>query len=200
MLKKGLMKVSCAILAGGSSTRMGLDKATVIFNGKALIRHVYDIAKGIFDEVMVITKDGRSPEGIPVKIYRDIMPLGSPMVGILTSLIKSSKEYTFVVACDMPFITEESLRCVIGNLKNEDIVVPQTKKGFEPLHAIYGKRCIPFFLKMLDLGFMKIQTVFPFLEVKIVEDNPSFYNRGTSVFANINTKEELEKFSQTLME
>ncbi|HOJ43528.1 MAG TPA: NTP transferase domain-containing protein, partial [Syntrophorhabdaceae bacterium] len=49
------MDVSCAILAGGASSRMGRDKATMVINGKSLIEHVYDSVKGMFEEIMVIS-------------------------------------------------------------------------------------------------------------------------------------------------
>jgi len=190
------LNVSCAILAGGQSRRMGSDKATINFRSKSLIRHVYDVAKKIFDEITIVTSNHPTLTGINGRILRDILPIRSPMVGILTALIRSSKEYTFILACDMPFVTERSLVHVLENLKGEDIVIPKTEKGFEPLHAIYSKRCIPFFLKVLDLGRRKIQSVFPYVEVKILEDCEAFYKEEISIFTNINTKEDLQRFAK----
>lgn len=190
------MKVSCAIIAGGLSKRMGSDKATINFQSKSLIRHVYDVAKTVFDDIMIVTSNHPSLTGISGKIYKDIICVRSPIAGIVTSLIESSKEYTFILACDMPFITERGLRYVLENVTHEDIVVPRTDKGFEPLHAVYKRSCVPFLLKLLNLGYMKIQSVFPYLEVKILEDNLSFYNGDISVFTNINTKEDLKRFSE----
>jgi hypothetical protein len=37
-----IMNITCAILAGGYSTRMGQDKSTLEINGKALIHYVFD--------------------------------------------------------------------------------------------------------------------------------------------------------------
>ena len=175
---------------------MGSDKATINFRSKSLIRHVYDVAKKIFDEITIVTSNHPTLTGINGMILRDILPIRSPMVGILTALIRSSKEYTFILACDMPFVTERSLVHVLENLKGEDIVIPKTEKGFEPLHAIYSKRCIPFFLKVLDLGRRKIQSVFPYVEVKILEDCEAFYKEEISIFTNINTKEDLQRFAK----
>lgn len=174
---------------------MGFDKATTVFFGRTLIEHVYDVAKRVFTDIMIVTSNHNNLKGVEGRILRDIVSVRSPISGILTSLVGSLCDYTFVLACDMPFITENSLRCVLDSLEGEDIVVPRTNKGFEPLHAIYRRRCIPFLVKLLDSGFMKIQSVFSYVELKIVEDNPSFYNGGVSVFTNINTQEDLKNFS-----
>lgn len=174
---------------------MGHDKATIEFNKKALITYVYDVARRIFDDIIIVTNNHRVLSGIGARVVRDLINIRSPISGIVTSLVCSEQEYTFVLACDMPFVTEKSVRYVVDNLRGEDVVIPRTEKGFEPLHAIYSRRCIPFFVKSLASGFMKIQSVFPYLNVKTLFDNPFFYNGKVSVFANINSKEDLVRFS-----
>ncbi|MCX7856456.1 MAG: molybdenum cofactor guanylyltransferase [Deltaproteobacteria bacterium] len=191
------MRFSCAILAGGMSRRMGYDKATAKFRGETLITHVYNVAKKVFDDVMIVTSNHSNLKGIRGRILKDIIFVRSPITGIVTSLIESSTEYTFILACDMPFVTEESMRYVIENLSDEDIVIPKTEKGFEPLHALYKRSCIPFLLRSLYLGKMKIQSIFPYLQVRILENNLRFYNGSISVFTNINTKEDLIRFSKS---
>lgn len=195
MINKNPMRFSCAILAGGSSKRMGTDKATLTFRKRMLISHVYEIAKKVFDEILIVTNNHRLFPGMRARIVKDIVGYRTPIAGIVTSLLRSSSYYTFVVACDMPFVTERGFKAILENHNGEDIVVPKTEKGFEPLHAIYSRKCIPFFLRFLSMGCFKIQCIFPYVEVSFIEDGPHFLNGEVKVFTNINTKEDLKRFS-----
>lgn len=174
---------------------MGIDKATLIFRSRMLISHVYEVARKVFDEILVVTNNHKLFPGIKARVVRDIVDFRTPIAGIVTSLLKSNSYYTFIVACDMPFVTERSFKILIENHRGEDIVIPKTEKGYEPLHAIYSRRCVPFFLRFLQMGCYKIQFIFPYVEVKFVEDGPHFLNGDLGVFTNINTKEDLKRFS-----
>ncbi|HOP84892.1 MAG TPA: molybdenum cofactor guanylyltransferase [Syntrophorhabdaceae bacterium] len=185
------MDISCAILAGGASSRMGIDKATMVINGKSLIEHVYDSVKGIFEEIMVISNNTDILNNKKVKVYKDIVPVKSTLTGIVTGLIHSRNPYVFIVACDMPNISDKGIRYILENIRGEDIVIPKVEKGYEPLHAVYKRTCIPYILNLIEKRNFKISNLFSFLSVKILEDNPFFIKDGQSIFININTQEDL---------
>ena len=48
------MKASAVILAGGSSSRLGQNKALVNLAGKPLICHVFEKVKDLVDEIIVV--------------------------------------------------------------------------------------------------------------------------------------------------
>ncbi len=190
------MDVSCAILAGGASSRMGRDKATMVINGKSLIEHVYDSVKGMFEEIMVISHNTNILNKKKIKIYNDIIPVQSTLTGIVTALICSSNPYVFVVACDMPNISDKGIRYVLENIKGEDIVIPRVEKGYEPLHAVYSRTCIPYILNLIEKRNFRIANLFSFLTVKILEESPFFIKDGQSIFININKEEDLLLFKK----
>ncbi|HPP06175.1 MAG TPA: molybdenum cofactor guanylyltransferase [Syntrophorhabdaceae bacterium] len=190
------MDVSCAILAGGASSRMGRDKATMVINGKSLIEHVYDSVKGMFEEIMVISHNTNILNKKKIKIYNDIIPVQSTLTGIVTALIYSSNPYVFVVACDMPNISDKGIRYVLENIKGEDIVIPRVEKGYEPLHAVYSRTCIPYILNLIEKRNFRIANLFSFLTVKILEESPFFIKDGQSIFININKEEDLLLFKK----
>ncbi|MCX7965893.1 MAG: molybdenum cofactor guanylyltransferase [Syntrophorhabdaceae bacterium] len=185
------MEISCAILAGGASSRMGRDKATININGKSLIEHVYESVKDIFDEIMVISGNTGILNNKKIKVYKDIIPVQGTLTGIVTGLIHSTNPYVFVVACDMPNISHKGIGYIIENTKNEDIIIPKVEKGYEPLHAVYKKTCIPYMLNLIEKRIFKITELFPYVSVKVLKDNPFFMKDGQSVFININTEEDL---------
>ena len=94
---------SGVILAGGKSTRMGIDKCTVLFCGKPLIYWPYAVLKDVTDEVILsLSMYG---EKLPFKmlfgegeigVVRDEKPNLGPLSGMLSSFKKAKGEY---VAC-----------------------------------------------------------------------------------------------------
>jgi molybdopterin-guanine dinucleotide biosynthesis protein A len=185
------MKMTCAILAGGKSTRLGQDKATIRIGEKALIRLVYDNIKEVFDDVIIISRLHNTIEGIDVPVLQDIVPFGNSMTGIVTALLYSETPYTFVVACDMPFLSTEAVKYVVNEATGEDIIIPKTKLGFEPLHAIYNRSCMAHLFRLIEYNRFKITGILPFVSVKALEEQPCFFRKGISVFTNINTMKDL---------
>lgn len=65
---------------------------------------------------------------------------------------------------------------------------------YEPLHAVYGRSCLPHFLRLIGLDRLKISGVFPYVTMNVIKDDPCFRNaRGDLVFMNVNTAEELRQ-------
>jgi len=186
------MKMTCAILAGGESRRLGQDKATTKIGKKALIHFVYDVVKEMFHEVIILSKIHESIEGIDAPVLKDIVPYGNSMAGIVSALVYSKTPYTFVVACDMPFLSKATLSYMLDEMASEDIIIPKTRWGYEPLHAIYNRSCIAPFFRLVEQGRFKLREIFPFVTVKELSEHPSFFVNGTLVFTNINTVKDLD--------
>lgn len=185
------MDVTCAILAGGKSTRMGRDKATLKARDKSLIQQVYEKVQYIFKDIVVVSNHHDRFYGIEVPVIRDILPIQSTIVGIASALISANTSYVFVLACDMPFVSVQSIDHVLKEVHGEDIVIPSTEKGHEPLHAVYNRSCISTMLTHIGRQRLKITDLFPYFSVKKVEEHPAFINKGVSVFTNINIEEDL---------
>ncbi len=202
------MNCTCAILAGGKSTRMGQDKATIKIGDKYLINLVYDVVKEIFDRVIILSRFHDAIEGISAPVLKDVLHYGGSMTGIASALLYSETPYTFVVGCDMPFLSREALQYMMNEATDEDIIIPKTqytvnetngngaivrktKWGFEALHAIYNRSCMVHFFRLIEQQRFKIAEVLPFVSVKELEDQPCFFRNGTSVFTNINTIDDL---------
>jgi len=185
------MDFTCAILAGGKSTRLGRDKATLKVFDKALIQQVYEKAEHVFKDIVIVSNHHDRFFGIDVPIVRDILPIPSSIVGIASALLFANTPYVFVLACDMPFVSVQSIEYVLNKVNGEDIIIPRTEKGFESLHAVYNRSCISTMITRIGLQRLKISDLFPFFIVREVEENQVFMNRGASVFTNINVEEDL---------
>lgn len=192
------MEMTCAILSGGKSTRMGQDKATLRVGETTLIGQTHAVARNIFPDVMVVSSLHTSIEGVPARIVHDVLPVSGSLTGIASALLNADTPYVFILGCDMPFLTAAAILYVIDQVHGEQVIVPKTDEGFEPLHAIYHRSCLSSMLAHIELGYMKIERLFPFFSVRALPQNPSFLNHGVSVFTNVNTREDLNRAKRAL--
>ncbi len=171
---------------------MGRDKATIRMGDKMLIKHVYDVAAPLFEQIMVVSSYHEAIEGVNAPFFKDILPCKGTIVGIVSALLYARTPYVFVLACDMPFVSEEAIRYVIGEGRGEDVVIPRTKGGLEPMHAIYSRAGISPMLTAIQCGRFKVRDVLPFLTVRVLSRHDVFCKEGVSTFLNVNTEEDLE--------
>jgi len=179
-------------LAGGASVRMGRDKATLLVKDRPLISYVYDKVKDVFEDIIILSNNSYVLNGIHVPVIKDIVPIQSTLTGIASALIHTQNPYVFVVACDMPNLSREGILYLMENAQGEDIIIPRTEKGYEPLHAIYNRTCIPYMLSLIERREFKISSIFPYVNVKVIDDSPIFQKNHMPVFININITEDLK--------
>ena len=172
---------------------MGRDKAMVLLRGKPLILYVYEEAKRVFTDIMVASSFHAAFDWMDARVVKDILPVPGSLTGIVSALIASDTDYVFVLGCDMPFVSTKAMRYVAEQTTGEDIIMPRTQGGFEPMHALYRRSCISAMLTAVGRGGMKIADLFALLPTRVLSPDPVFLNRGVSVFTNINTERNLRR-------
>ncbi|MFQ5688591.1 MAG: molybdenum cofactor guanylyltransferase, partial [Candidatus Scalindua sp.] len=178
---------------GGNSSRMGSNKAFLKLKGKTFIERQIDLLREIFDEILISANTPSEYEHLNLPVFKDIYPEKGPLGGIYTSLVNSSSFYTFMLACDMPFVESGLIKHLKELTKEYDVVVPKSKRGLEPLHAFYSKNCIDPIKKELDSNNLRIISFFPHVNVKIVElDNLTASDSFKDSIKNLNTRVEYE--------
>jgi len=191
------LNISCIILAGGKSTRLGHDKVLERIGSTSLLEQVISRIEPLTKEIIIVTAKERTFTELAsrqkVKIVSDIFPGQGSLGGIYTGLVKSDSFYNLVLAADMPFVNTVLLRYMIGICEGFDFVLPRVNGLFEPLHAIYSKNCIQPIEKILSGGKKVIIELFNYVRVRFVEavEVDKFDPQHLSFF-NINTREELE--------
>jgi molybdopterin-guanine dinucleotide biosynthesis protein A len=87
---------------------------------------------------------------------------------------------------------------MMSQFAGEDLLIPWTEAGYEPLHAIYNRTCISPMLTSIARGHFKMTGLFPLLRMRILPAGSLFMNDGVSVFSNINTEEDLARAEKVL--
>jgi len=180
------------ILSGGKSTRMGENKAFIKIEGVPIVSRIYTLFKELFQEVIIVTNQPELFKNFDSKIYSDLLPNKGALGGLFTGLFFSNFQYSFCVACDMPFIKKSLVQYLINNIEGEDVIVPRAKDGLQPLHAVYSKNCLDPIKKIMEQGKYKIIDFYNLVSIKIVEEKDfTSLDPLRESFINVNTPEEL---------
>ena len=196
--------LTLAILAGGMSKRMGQNKAILPFQGEVLVRRVLNRLTGLATEAIIIAPESQEYLSLGIRVAPDQIPGRGPLGGLYTALMAASRQAVAVVACDMPFVSADLLAYQRDILFSDmmDAVVPSSKNGLEPLHAIYRREtCLLAVRKALDAGQLRMTSWFPSAKVRILtseETNP--FDPRSLIFLNVNTPSELAQADKLISE
>ena len=194
--------ISAVILAGGDSRRLGIDKALLELDGQTLLSRVVQKLSPLSDDLIVVTNSPEDYEylALGVRFVPDERPGEGALMGIHSGLKAARHQLALTVACDMPFLNMSLLRFMLDNIAGHDAVVPRLEGGLlEPLHAVYGKRCLPFMASLLAQGRRRIAAFLDQVNVFYVEQ--ATIDRldplGLS-FVNVNTAADWQRAQQLL--
>ncbi len=171
---------------------MGENKAFIEIDGVPIIRRIFNLFKELFSEIIIVTNHKELFKNYDSKIFTDLIPHKGALGGLYTGLFFSSYHFSFCVACDMPFIKKPLVNFLIRNARDEDVIVPRTQDGLQPLHAIYSKNCLAPIKHVMDQGKYKIIDIYSLVKVKTIEEKDFItLDPLRESFINVNTPEEL---------
>ena len=190
------MQISCIVLAGGESLRLGRDKVLETIGNTSLLERVVFCLSFFDSDIIIVTANQRSlPQftGHPkLKIMADIYPGKGSLGGIYSGLVASASPYNLVVASDMPFLNRALLRYMIQLSGDFDVVAPRLGDLVEPLHTVYSKGCLATIESMLKQGNLSVHQLFTRVRVRYVEDEEiSQFDPEHLSFFNVNTEADL---------
>lgn len=190
------MPVTAAVLAGGHSDRMGVDKLRLPVAGQPLLERVADVAAEVCDEVLVVGGDKvevtgvRLPEG--ARVLADEVPGQGPLGGLATALGAASNHWVLAVAGDLPWLSADVIRALWDARDDARVVVPVTDSGPEPLLALYHKDCLGPAKEALGEGKRRLVAIFPSVDVAEVPAAVlQAVDPGLASLVNVNTPEDL---------
>jgi molybdopterin-guanine dinucleotide biosynthesis protein A len=183
-------RAAAIIMAGGESSRIGVDKSMLPVEGQPMIKHIHDQLRPHFSQILVSSNCLSKYSFLGVEVVPDRVANQGPLMGIASALGASDNELNFVVACDIPHIDIRFVRKMLAEAQAVDMVIPTTGNGkHEPLFAIYNKSALKCINKVLSSGKRKISDAFPHCNVKYI-------NLKSKQFTNLNTMEEYEEFQK----
>ena len=200
-----ISQLSSIILAGGQSRRYGSNKAIAELNGKAVISLICNVMRPLVNELIVVVASYEQAKTLPldshVKLVIDQYPNCGPLGGIYSGLNKAKNQWSFVSACDMPFLNPNLITNMAELREGYDIIAPIIDDRAEPVHAMYHQACLPSISKRLNSGELKITRFYDEMNVKDV--NTDFIDKidpDRWSFFNINTPEDMIKANRKYLQ
>ncbi|NWF87779.1 molybdenum cofactor guanylyltransferase [Candidatus Bathyarchaeota archaeon] len=138
------MDRSAIVLAGGFSRRFGRDKGLSQLAYKPLVKHVLDAISPFVNEKIVVVSSQAQAENYKkaldsrITVVTDIENKQTPLVGALTGFKEAHGEYSFLLSCDVPFVSKDVVSLLFELCIGRNAVVPRWPNCYiEPLHAVY---------------------------------------------------------------
>jgi molybdenum cofactor guanylyltransferase len=163
------------VLAGGASTRMQRDKAAIEYHGQSQLQWTFHLLSHVCAATFVSVRPDQREEPTRANLPQivDRQPGIGPIAGISAALIAHPKAAWLVVACDLPFLNERTLRHLVehrdpGKLATayrsshdslpEPLCAIWEPAAREPLlaHLAAGKQCPRKFLINADTSLLDL--------------------------------------------
>ena len=187
------MDIGALILMGGKNSRMnGNVKGLLKIKNSTFLEKIQETLND-FSSIYLSINDKFSKEqkqnfeNMGFKIIEDIYKEIGP-------LLNCKEEYLFITACDMPFITKNSIEVLCNKVdKNTDGVVFYDKNNkLYPLGAIYSKNVLPIIEEMIEKKYYKLSYLIE--KSNFVKINIEKTDIPLKVLSNINTLQEYDLF------
>jgi molybdopterin-guanine dinucleotide biosynthesis protein A len=192
---------SAVVLAGGKSSRYGIDKAMVQLRGRPLILWVVSALSEVVDEVILSISSDHDPVkfrellGREFTVIIDEQPDLGPVSGLIPSFSVAKGEYVAVAPCDSPFIKPELYSLLFDKAKKHDGAVPFINNFWEPLHAVYKRKTYAQSLKKAQSqGKCRPVDAYESLNIqKVTKEEVRNIDNELFSFFNINSVEDQKK-------
>jgi FdhD protein len=187
---------TAVILAGGKSSRMGFNKEFIEINGKSLVKSNIEKLKQIFTEIIVVTNNPKLYENLKVITTQDIYFQKGPLSGIHAALKRSSSEYIYLLACDMPEIDFKFIELMkeMISRKHPEIVVARKDSYIEPFNGFYSKSLLKKIEELISQSKLSVRALMDRSIVEYIDLNK--VETEKDLFLNLNTPQELNQYRQ----
>jgi len=176
------------VLAGGSSTRLGFDKRSLLLDGVPLLEHLCAALRPHFDQLLVGVDEPDRWSYLDAEIVVDARPDIGPMMGLASCLSRAKNDLNFVVACDIPRPPMKLVEHLLEAAAGRDGAIPIHANGYiEPLFGAYRRRLLPTIERLLDLGERQVRVLYAEHDFAFVE----LASLGIDELPNINTPKDL---------
>lgn len=155
-----------------------------------MIVHVAGMVEGVAEQLLISVGEAEAkllPERPGVRYVVDSFADAGPLAGLHAGLAAAATPWILAVACDLPFLTEESLRTLLASrTRQAHAVVARSPDGrLHPLCACYHRRALPAVTAHLAAGRYALYALLEALPNVRVVDLPA------GPLRNVNTPADL---------
>jgi len=150
---------------------MGQEKRLINYHGKTQEQYLFDLLKPYCLEVYVSTNQNQTTD---LPHIPDVnLPIKSPMLGIYSAFQKNPNTAWLVVACDMPFVVEKTIKFLLQhrNPEKDATAFENPDEHFpEPLLTIYEPKIYANLHEAVHQGKISPMKILKNLEIELIKD------------------------------
>jgi len=182
--------ISGGILAGGKSTRMGIDKATILYKNDTFLQHAINLLQPFTNQIFVSSNINHID--LDYSIVPDIIEDKGPIGGVYSLLKRISTQKLLIVPIDTPLLNSRVIAYLLANYdENAALTVCRSSDGLQMLVGVYDISLIPLLKKQMEDGVHKMSSLIKLTNAQVL-DVTSF----SESFINVNTKLELNDLNE----
>ena len=191
------MRKGAIILCGGRSSRMGHDKATLVFGPEVMLERVVRLVGEAvpLDQVVVVAAPNQSLPELPERtlVARDQVEYCGPLAGLATGFraLAGRVDAVYATGCDVPLLVPAFVERMFEFLGDFDVAVPVDGQHHHPLAAVYRPTVLPHVESLLEL--QRMRPLFLFDQVRTREipvDDLRSVDPQLFTLANLNSEQD----------
>ena len=184
-----------AILAGGKSSRMGMEKALLPLKGRPMIQYVADALSSRFSEVVIVGGGKDKYSFLELEVVPDVFEGCGPLGGIQAALNRAKPLPVFVLSCDTPFIPVKLIEYLLSFKSAAPTTIAISDGVLQPLCGLYDSTALGAIEHDLQEGkYSVLKTILKIdhTAIPITPDLPFF---TPQIFWNVNRPEDYRLLS-----
>jgi len=184
------------VLAGGKSSRMGEDKATMNYHGQPQAEYQADLLESFCVQTFISYGDDSQLPALSkhkpiMDTYTELGPLG----GMLSAFTAFPDKAWLIAACDLPYLTRTTIEQLVAGRDADKLAscfYNSTTELLEPLITIWEPRAYPVLLKALHQGYASPRKVLSSNDVAVIAMKDSI------TLTNVNDKAAYEMWKNSI--
>ncbi len=188
------------ILAGGSSKRMGQDKALLPCPDNQQVPFIRQLATLLLSackEVILVVRDVNQAavytRHVPPSVHTvtDKVPNTGPLMGLYSGLCAMQSSHALVTAIDTPSLQPSLISFLLSEFVDNQPVIPIVDNFPQVLLAVYPRTILPVIEARLQAGRRDPRALLQVAEVRFLEETQlRAVDPQLRSFVNINTPED----------
>ena len=178
---------------GGSSRRMGADKAGLRFGGEDLRARAVSTLRKTFTEVVISDRGNQNAAAGELTVVPDLRAGKGPLAALEALLSYAEGRSVFMLACDLPLVTAGHIRQILsaaevpGAQDTPACWIARSASGRQPLCGLYTASCLDAVQRQLDREALAMRSLLADLDVAEVE----LVGEGYDPLFNVNRPQDL---------
>ncbi|MDT8447534.1 MAG: molybdenum cofactor guanylyltransferase [bacterium] len=169
---------SALLLAGGTSRRMGQDKASLDFGGKSLLARVVGQVLPVVDQLILVLAPGQGfdPRLVAPNLHliTDPKPHLGPLYAISQAfpLVRAGADRVLVLSCDLPFLTTAFIGELLQAQEGNALACACNEEIPNPLLAVYRRDLLAQAKPLFKAGREDARALLEDQNPKLLKDRP----------------------------